>query len=181
MDRFHTRPKVLPTVFRLFIGLVGVCGLIFLFVVVKALIVDPSTLLLVMTSAYSTVTVLFLGFGLFSIKTFQLGDNELIECFLWGLHKRRSQLREIAAFKSHKASNKLGTFEELILNKRNGDTVFIQEFDQRRFKELKSRLSQQLTEDNTIKPNYWNGFYKTLALLLLTWYGIMIVVTVVSG
>ena len=76
------------------------------------------------------------------------------------------------------ASNKLGTFEELILKKKTGDTIFIQEFDQKGFHELKSRLSRLLTEDKKIKPNYWTKFYQIAIVMLFIWYGLMIGLTV---
>jgi hypothetical protein len=181
MDRFDTGLKVLPTILRLVVGLVGLGGLLFLSVIVRHLINEPTTLLLVMTIVYSTLTFLFLGLGLFSIKTFRLNDKEIVESFLLGLLKRKTPLGEVENFKSHMTSNKLGTFEELILNRKTGDTIFIQEFDQKGFGELKSRLTQLLTEDKTIKPNYWTHFYKILVIMLVAWYGLMIGLTIISG
>lgn len=180
MENFKTGLKTLPTILRVVIGLIGVAGLPFLFVIVRALIHEPTTLLLIMTIAYSTITFLFLGFGLFSIKTFELGNRELIESFLWGLFKVRTPLEGIEAFKSHMVSNKLGTFEELIVNKKNGDTIFIQASDQRQFPELKSRLTQLFREDKAIEPNYWTPFIKISAILLVIWVGLMITVKIIG-
>ena len=181
MERFDTELKILPTIIRLVVGLVGFGGLLFVSVIVRHLINEPSTLLLVMTIVYSTLTFLFLGLGLFSIKTFRLNNKEIVESYLWGLLKRKTPFGEIENFKSHITGNALGTFEELILNRKTGDTIFIQEFDQKGFGELKDRLTQLLTEDKTIIPNYWTHFNKILVIMLVAWYGLMIGVKIISG
>ncbi|NVN96501.1 MAG: hypothetical protein HXX18_14590 [Bacteroidetes bacterium] len=159
---------------RLFAGIVGICGLLFISVLVRSLINEPSTLILLMTIVYSTLTFLFIALGLFSIKTFKIDDNVLIESFLWGLIKRKNSLLEIENFKSQMTSNKFGTFEELIINKKTGETIFIQEFDQKEYKEFKNKLKQLLIEDNTIEPNYWTNFYKIVCVFLVIWYALMI-------
>lgn len=174
MERVATRLKTLPTTLRLLVGLIGLGGLYFLIEIVRHLIVDPTTLLLLMTIVYSTMTFLLLGLGLFSIKTFELENNCIVEIILWGLIRIKTPIDEIENFKAQMTSNRIGTFEELILNRRNGGTIFIQEFDQRGFNELKHRLSSLLTLDKQIKPNYWTGFYKLLSIMLVIWYGLMI-------
>ena len=170
MDKVNTKLKILPTILRLFVGLIGLCGLLFISVLVKSLIEEQTYLLLVMTIVYSTLTFLSVGGGLFAIKTFQLDNNEISEIFLFGLIKIKTSIDKFESFKSHMTSNKLGTFEELILNKKMGDTIFIQEFDQKRFEEFKFKLSSLVTEDENIKPNYWTRFYKIAAVMLIFWY-----------
>ena len=173
MDRFDTELKVLPTILRLGVGLVGIGGILFLSVMVPHLINEPTRLLVGMAIVYSALTFLFLGLGLFSIKTFRLNNKEIVESFLWGLVKRKSRLGLIKAFRIRMASNRLGTFEELILEKEEGDTIVIQEFDQKGFKELKNRLIPVLAEDKSIEPNYWTRSHKTLVILLVIWYAVL--------
>ncbi len=174
MDKVKTRLKIFPTLLKLFVGIIGIFGLFFLSVIIKGLFMEQTYLLLVMTIVYSTLTFLSLGFGLFSIKTFLLNNHEISENYLFGLLKIKTSVDKFESFKSHMTSNNLRTFEELVLNKKTGDTIFIQEFDQKKFEEFKVKLSTLVKEDNNIKPNYWTRFYKIATVMLILWYLLLI-------
>ena len=64
MDRLDTELKLLPTILRLIVGLIGVGGLLFLSRIVGSLISEPSTPLLMATIMYSTLTFLFCWTGI---------------------------------------------------------------------------------------------------------------------
>ena len=164
----------MPTALRLFLGLISIAGLFLLIFIVGQLIKSPTSLLLVMTITYSTLTLLVLGFGLFSIKTFSLDNEQIEEHFLWGLFKVKTPIADIKNFKILNKLNGFGSFEEIIINKQNGGTIFIQEFDQKRFKEFKNKFSALSTIDNKLKPNYWTNFYKTSLVMVAIWIGLMI-------
>jgi hypothetical protein len=175
-----TKLKVLPTSLRLFIGLFGIGGFVFCLFHINELIKNPTTLHLLMLSVFSTLTLLFLGFGLFSIKTFIVNEKQIVEVTMWGLIVRKNSIGEIVGFKSHMVSDKLGTFEELVVKKRSGETIFIQEFDQKEFQPLKSTFSKLFTEDKSIKPNYWTKFLITICAMLVFWFGLMMVLNLSS-
>lgn len=115
-----------------------------------------------------------MGLGPVSIVTFST-DGEVLSENILGLFKRKTDLKEIQCYAIRQASNAFGTFDQIILNKRNGQTIFIESYDQKDFKEFRLQIEKLLTLDFKAKPNYWTKFYKMSAIWLSVWIGLMVI------
>jgi hypothetical protein len=115
----------------------------------------------------------FFGLGPISITTYSIDKKELTENIL-GLFKKQTDINDIETYRLRQSSNGFGTFDELVINKKDGQTIFIQSFDQADFKEFRIEIEKLLKYDNATKPNYWTKFYKASTILLTIWILIMV-------
>lgn len=135
---------------------------------------EPTPFNFVSVLMFSFMGFFFTGLALPSIRTFSTDGQILTENIL-GLIKTHTDLKEIQCYCIKQASNVFGTFDQLILNKRDGYTIFIESYDQNGFKELRLELESQLILDSKAKPNYWTKFIRASAIWLCIWIGLMII------
>jgi hypothetical protein len=167
-----TRVKVLPTILRLFLGVVSVSMLVVAISFTRQIFNEPTIFNLVSVLMFSFMGFFFLGLGPISITTYSTDGKVLIENTL-GLFQRQTDLKDILRYRIKQSSNGFGAFDELIINKRDGHTIFIQSFDQADFKEFRLEIEKLIEYDNGTKPNYWTRFYKASTILLTIWLVIM--------
>jgi hypothetical protein len=174
MTETKTRIKILPTILKFLIGAFGLYMLTTLAEFGEKLISNPTGFNFVSVLMASVLGFFFAGLGLSSIKTFSTDGKFLTENIL-GLIKIRTDLKEIDCYYIRQASNAFGTFDQLMLNKRDGQTIIIESYDQKDFKDLRLEIEKLLTLDFKAKPNYWTKFYKVSAIMMGIWIGIMLI------
>ncbi|NJN43064.1 MAG: hypothetical protein HC811_13380 [Flammeovirgaceae bacterium] len=127
---------------------------------------------------FSFMGFFFMGLGPVSIATFSTDGIALTEN-IFGLIKIRTDLAEIQCYSMRQARNGFGSFDQLILNKKDGQTIFIDSFDQADFKAFRLEIENLLPHDFKAKPNYWTKFYKVTAIWLGLWTGLMIIFMII--
>jgi len=175
-----TRVKVLPTILRLFLGLVSISMLVVAISFSGQIFSEPTIFNLVSVLIFSFMGFFFLGLGPISITTYSTDGKFLIENTL-GLFQRRTDFKDIERYKLKQSSNGFGAFDELIINKRDGHTIFIQSFDQADFKEFRLEISKLIKYDNETKPNYWTKFYKASTIFLTIWVLTMVIAMLIGA
>ncbi len=169
----NTRVKVLPTILRLFLGAVSVSMLVIAISFSRQIFSEPTAFNFVSVLMFSFMGFFFMGLRPISIMTYSTDGQVLTENIL-GLFKTKTDIRDIDSYRLRQSANGLGVFDELIINKREGQTIFIQSFDQADFKEFRIAIEKLIKYDSTIKPNYWTRFYKASTILLAIWLLIML-------
>ena len=152
-----TRLKILPTILRLLIGITSLAILTLALFFSKEFISKPSSFSIVSALTCFLIGYLFLINGLFSIKTFSIDKQSLKIKILGGIFWNHIGLSEIESYIRKKNYIIFGPFDELILNKKNGKTIFIQSFDQNNFEELSKAVEELVVYDNNLKANYWTN------------------------
>lgn len=130
---------------------------------------------------YSTLSFGFIWTGIVSIKTFSLYDNQFEINYLFGLYKEKIQLIDILDFKFREHYIFFSKSEVMILSRSKGSDLYIKEFDQKGFTEIKEGLSSIIMKTKTEVPFYWSSRYTKMLILIAIWYLIIIAVAVFGG
>lgn len=169
----RTRIKLLPTLLKLFLGVCGIFMLTAASSFTIKLLTEPTAFNFVSVLMYSFIGFFSIGIGPATIATYSVDSQTLTENIL-GLIKKRTDLREIQCYALRQAGNRYRTSDQLILNKKDGQTIFIDSFGLRDFKEFRLEIGKLLPYDFKAKPNYWTTFYKVSVIWLCIWLGLMI-------
>lgn len=171
--QIKTRIKLLPTLLKLLAGAVGVFMLIIATGFTIKILNEPTGFYFVSVLMFSFMGFFFIGIGPASISSYSVDGNMLIEN-IFGLIQKRTYLSEIRCYALRQGGNRYRTSDQLILNKKDGQTIFIDSFDQKDFKVFRLEIEKLLTYDFNAKPNYWTKFYKVSSIWLGIWVGLMI-------
>lgn len=169
-----TRLKVIPTILRVFLGVMSLILFTVAVSFLTRLINDQTPFVFISVLMFSFLGLFFLGLGPASIATFSFDGKTLRENVL-GMFESATEIEEIIGFSVKQAANGFGAFDQIILNKRDGKTIFIESFDQINFKKLRIELEKRLEYKFDNKPNYWTRFYKFSAIYM----GCLIVLMIV--
>ena len=175
MNIVKTRLKIRHAIFKLILGFGGIFILLVSLIFINELIKKPSMVSFLAFLMYSGMGFFFMGFGFISIKTFSINENYLNEIY-FGIIKFKTQISDIEFYKCRKQSNKLGFFDELVINKGNGQTIFIQSFDQTNFYNFQKAVDKYLVKNDSIKPNEWTIFIR----IVVSWLAILVITMIIT-
>jgi hypothetical protein len=177
--QIKTRIKLLPTLLKIFVGVGGLFMLTTAADFTIKFLSEPTAFNFVSVLMFSFMGFFFIGIGPATIATYSVDGQTLTENIL-GLIKKRIELREIESYALRQAGNRYRTSDQLVLNKKDGQTIFIDSFGLRDFKEFRLKIENLLPYDFKTKPNYWTKFYKVSVIWLCIWVGLMIIFIVIG-
>ncbi len=174
-----TKITILPFVFRIVIGLVALVALTLSFVFFLEFIREQSDFSIIGALAFFSLGFIFLGAGPFSIKTYTINNQKIVERTLGGLFNKEIKFSEIDKMKFNQTLIGFGKkVEQIVINLKNGSTLFIEDFDQKGFYDFRAEVEKFVEKDNRISPNYLTSFWKKAIIIIAIWISVMVAVLV---
>lgn len=175
MTRKHikTRIKLFPAILKLLLGAAGIVTLTTAVSFTIKILTEPTAFNVVSVLMFSFIGFFFIGIGPATVSAYSIDDQTLTESIL-GVIKRHTDLTEIQSYSLRQGGNRYRTSDLLILNKKNGQTIFIDSFGQKNFKAFRLEIAKLLPYDFNAKPNYWTKFYRVSVISLCIWFALML-------
>jgi hypothetical protein len=172
-----TKYKIGPTLIKVIISILGISSLIFTIMVLRALLSDFDFIGLLVFTLILMFTLLIVNYSVTSLKQIVVRpDQQIIEIVYLGIFKKRYSKMEIIGFRSYSFLNRIGTYQGILIEFKNGTQMQISEYDIKNFNEIQIAVSTFVEYNKDLKLVLWTKFNKFLLVL-----GIVSVVIMIIG
>jgi hypothetical protein len=171
-----TKLKAGPIIISIIISIFGIGSLFFTILILRALLLDFDFIGLLVFTLIFMFALLTVNYSATSLKQIVVRpDQRTIEIIYWGIYKVKFSKMEIIGFRSYPLYNRIGSFQGILLEFKNGKQIQISEYDIKNLKDIQAAISTFVEYKKDLKLSLWTKINMFLLALGIFSIGIMII------